>query len=141
MSSLSRSYQIAARDYARAGEASADIKRSLRQLGVPSDVLRRASVAAYEAEMNLIIHSLGGSLTMEIEEGGLVLITQDQGPGIQDLNQAMQEGWSTAGDDARDLGFGAGMGLPNMKRNADSFEIQSVPGEGTRIRMWFALRP
>lgn len=139
MSGIRRSYQIAARDYARAGEASADIKRSLRQLGVPGDVLRRASVAAYEAEMNLIIHSLGGSLTLEVTQGALTLVTEDRGPGIGDLGSAMQEGWSTAGDDARDLGFGAGMGLPNMKRNADRFEIESDLGKGTFIRMGFDL--
>ena len=132
-------YPIDAADYTRAGEASADIKRKLKQLGVPSLVLRRVAVASYEVELNLVIHSLGGVLILEVDETGVRLTSQDVGPGIPDISLAMREGYSTANEEARSLGFGAGMGLPNMKRNADDFEIESEVGKGTRISMRFAL--
>ena len=138
---LEKCYEIAPGDYVRAGEASADIKRALRQLGVQADVLRRVSVASYEAELNLVIHSLGGQLRLEVGEGAVRLSTEDRGPGIADIGRAMRAGYSTADERARDLGFGAGMGLPNMKRNADRFRIDSAPGEGTRIEMDFLLAP
>ncbi|MBE5783614.1 MAG: anti-sigma regulatory factor [Clostridiales bacterium] len=132
-------YPVETADYTRAGEASADIKRKLKQLGVPSLVLRRVAVASYEVELNLVIHSLGGVLTLEVDEKGVSLTSQDIGPGIPDISMAMREGYSTANEEARSLGFGAGMGLPNMKRNADEFEIESEVGKGTRISMRFAL--
>ena len=132
-------YPVETADYTRAGEASADIKRKLKQLGVPSLVLRRVAVASYEVELNLVIHSLGGVLTLEVDEKGVRLTSQDVGPGIPDISMAMREGYSTANEEARSLGFGAGMGLPNMKRNADDFEIESEVGKGTRISMRFAL--
>ena len=132
-------YPVAARDYTSAGEASADIKRKLKQLGVSSAVIRRIAVASYEVELNLVIHSDGGQLVLEVDEQGVNLISQDIGPGIPDVSMAMKEGYSTANDEARALGFGAGMGLPNMKRNADDFEIESEPGKGTRILMRFSL--
>lgn len=136
---LSKVYGISKGDYTRAGEASADIKRALRQLGVQADILRRVAVASYEAEMNLVIHSLGGQLSLEVSRDAITLCTQDSGPGIADIPSAMRAGFSTADEQARDLGFGAGMGLPNMKRNADSFQIESRPGHGTYIRMAFRL--
>ena len=136
---LKKEYPVEAADFETAGEASADIKRTLKQLGVSSQVLRRVAVASYEVELNLVIHSLGGTLTLEMEEGGVRLISRDVGPGIPDVGLAMREGYSTANDEARNLGFGAGMGLPNMKRNADEFQIQSEVGRGTEIRMFFAL--
>lgn len=132
-------YPIHRGDYTRAGEASADIKRQLRQLGVGSGTLRRVAVAAYEMEMNIVIHSLGGSITMEVGSEGIKLSSQDEGPGIPDVEKAMSEGFSTADEVARGFGFGAGMGLPNMRRNADKFEIESVMGQGTCIRMLFLL--
>ena len=132
-------YPVETADYTRAGEASADIKRKLKQLGVPSLVLRRVAVASYEVELNLVIHSLGGVLTLEVDEKGVRLTSQDVGPGIPDISMAMREGYSTANEEARSLGFGAGMGLPNMKRNADEFEIECEMGKGTRISMRFAL--
>lgn len=95
---------------------------------------------SYEAELNLIIHSLGGQLTMEMNPEHIVLISRDVGPGIADIDKAMQEGFSTASEEARDLGFGAGMGLPNMRRNADGFSIESQPGVGTTIQMEFRLK-
>lgn len=132
-------YPIERGDYARAGEASADIKRILKQLGVEGSVLRRVSVAAYEVELNIVIHSLGGTLSVAVGEDGVRLCSRDAGPGIPDIEKAMSEGFSTADEVARGLGFGAGMGLPNMKRNADIFEIESKPGSGTCIKMLFRL--
>lgn len=130
---------VEAGDYQRAGEASAAIKRTLKQLGVGGQVLRRMAIAAYEAEMNLVIHSLGGTLTLMVEPPMAYLASDDSGPGIPDIKAAMQEGFSTANETARSLGFGAGMGLSNMQRNASTFEIKSKVGEGTSIRMAFNL--
>lgn len=132
-------YPVNADDYTCAGEASTDIKRKLKQLGVDSKVLRRVSVASYEVELNLVIHSDGGELIMDVDEGGVTLISRDVGPGIPDIQMAMREGYSTADEEARSLGFGAGMGLPNMKRNADDFSIESEVGKGTCITMRFNL--
>lgn len=132
-------YPVDAGDYTRAGEASADIKRKLKQLGVSSMVLRRVAVASYEVELNLVIHSLGGTLILDVDENGVRLTSRDIGPGIPDISMAMREGYSTANEEARALGFGAGMGLPNMKRNADDFEIESELGKGTLISMRFSL--
>ena len=136
---LKRSYPVIHGNYAEAGAASADIKRALKQLGVQSDVLRRISVASYEAELNMVIHSLGGELMVDVDAERVLLSTSDRGPGIADIATAMREGYSTADDEARNLGFGAGMGLPNMKRNADRFDIQSQMGVGTQIQMEFLL--
>lgn len=136
---LHKEYPVETADYDHAGEASADIKRQLKQLGVPATVLRRVSVASYEVELNLVIHSDGGVLTLEVTPEAVRLVSADRGPGILDLDLAMREGWSTASETARSLGFGAGMGLPNMKRNADDFNITSKVGEGTTIDMRFRL--
>lgn len=134
------SYSVCAGEYQTAGDASASIKRKLKQLGIDSTILRRIAVASYEAELNLIIHSQGGELMMEMTPVQIKLISKDVGPGIADVSQALKEGFSTASEEARDLGFGAGMGLPNMKRNADSFDIQSELGVGTTIEMGFQLK-
>ena len=136
---IHKEYPVEMADYDHAGEASADIKRQLKQLGVPASVLRRVSVASYEVELNLVIHSEGGVLTLEVTPEAVRLISADRGPGIPDVDLAMREGWSTASETARSLGFGAGMGLPNMKRNADDFSITSKVGEGTTIDMGFRL--
>ncbi len=133
------SYQVARADYSSAGRASADIKRQLKQIGVSGEVLRRVAVASYEVELNLVIHSLGGVLTLNVFPDCVQLVSSDVGPGIPDLAMAMKEGYSTANEVARSLGFGAGMGLPNMKRNADDFDIQSTVGVGTTITMGFHL--
>lgn len=132
-------YAVAARDYTRAGDASADIKRRLRQLGVSTELLRRVAVASYELELNLVIHSLGGDLSLDVDSDCVRLCSVDRGPGIEDVAQAMRAGYSTANEEARSLGFGAGMGLPNMRRNADVFTIDSRPGHGTSIQMLFEL--
>ena len=127
-------------DFVRAGEASSAIKRPLRQLGVSSSIMRRVAVAAYEAEMNLIIHSLGGQMEFQVSQDGVLLVSRDVGPGIPDISMAMKEGYSTASEEIRMMGFGAGMGLPNMQRNCDRFDIQSRMGEGTVISMEFKLQ-
>ena len=137
---LTNSYDVRAGEFQTAGDASASIKRKLKQIGVDSTVLRRIAVASYEAELNLIIHSMGGQLTLEMNPEIITLVSADVGPGIADISRAMQEGYSTASEEARDLGFGAGMGLPNMKRNADGFAIESELGKGTRIQMEFRLK-
>ena len=137
---LTNSYDVRAGEFQTAGDASASIKRKLKQIGVDSAVLRRIAVASYEAELNLIIHSMGGQLTFEMSPEKITLVSADVGPGIADISKAMQEGYSTASEEARDLGFGAGMGLPNMKRNADGFAIESELGKGTRIQMEFRLK-
>lgn len=136
---MSNAYDVRAGEFQTAGDASASIKRKLKQIGIDSTVLRRIAVASYEAELNLIIHSHGGKLTLEMTPDTIVLTSADVGPGIADISKAMQEGFSTASEEARDLGFGAGMGLPNMKRNADEFGIESEVGRGTTIRMGFKL--
>ena len=136
---LTNSYDVRAGEFQTAGDASASIKRKLKQIGVDSMVLRRIAVASYEAELNLIIHSMGGQLTLEMNPEKITLVSADVGPGIADISRAMQEGYSTASEEARDLGFGAGMGLPNMQRNASEFHIESTVGVGTTITMRFAL--
>jgi len=132
-------YPVASADYVNAGKVSTDIKRRLKQLGVGGDVLRRVAVASYEVELNLVIHSLGGELCLTVFSDAVQLVSADVGPGIPDLDMAMREGYSTANEEARSLGFGAGMGLPNMKRNADEFDIKSELGTGTTITMRFNL--
>ena len=134
------SYPVAAADYTSAGKASTDIKRRLKQLGVGGDVLRRVAVASYEVELNLVIHSMGGELTLTVFPDAAQLVSADVGPGIPDLEMAMREGYSTANDEARSLGFGAGMGLPNMKRYTDEMKIESTVGGGTTVTMKIKLK-
>ena len=133
-------YEVKSHDYTTAGDASANIKRKLKQLGIDSTILRHVAVASYEAELNLIIHSMGGKLVLAMTPEEITLRSEDVGPGIPDIDRALQEGYSTASEEARDLGFGAGMGLPNMRRNADAFHIESKLGEGTKIEMKFRLQ-
>lgn len=118
-----------------AGEASSKVKQVVRQLGVDAQTARRISVCAYEAELNAIIHAFGGKMKVRVLPDRTEMEVTDEGPGIPDVEAAMREGFSTAPDNIRELGFGAGMGLPNMKRSADEFEIKSTPGQGTWIRM------
>ena len=122
-----------------AGDVSARIKRHMKRLGVPAAVMRRVSVCTYEAEINLVIHSDGGQIDFEIAEDRITVRAKDVGPGIPDIDKAMTEGWSTATNEVRNMGFGAGMGLPNMKRNADGFDIASAVGTGTDITMTFDI--
>ena len=139
MDGLREEFAVAAMDFVTAGEASAKIKRLLKKLGVNSAVVRRLSIACYEAEINLVIHSLGGKLILTVGADDVTLVSSDVGPGIPDIELAMSEGYSTASDDVRMMGFGAGMGLANMARNADRFHIDSKAGEGTTIEMVFLL--
>ncbi len=136
---MKESYPVAANDMTAAGDVSARIKRQMKRLGIPTTIMRRVSVCTYEAEINLVIHSDGGEIDFEITDENIVVHVRDHGPGIPDLDKAMTEGWSTASNEVRNMGFGAGMGLPNMKRNADDFAISSVVGEGTDIRMTFNI--
>lgn len=139
MDGLREEFAVTAMDFVTAGEASAKIKRLLKKLGVNSAVVRRLSIACYEAEINLVIHSLGGKLILTVGADDVTLVSSDVGPGIPDIELAMSEGYSTASDDVRMMGFGAGMGLANMARNADRFHIDSKVGEGTTIEMVFLL--
>ncbi|MDO4739952.1 MAG: ATP-binding protein [Eubacteriales bacterium] len=139
MAELREVFPVAAGDFVTAGEASGKIKRILKKLGVSSSVIRHVSIASYEAEINLVIHSDGGQMELVVDEGAITLLVTDIGPGIPDIERAMQEGYSTASDSARMMGFGAGMGLSNMARNADRFDIESKVGAGTKIEMVFNL--
>ncbi len=138
--SLILRYQIAPRDFVRGGEASSKIKKALTRLGADSRVVRRVAVAAYEAETNVMIHTEGGEMQAEVQPHRLVLTVEDSGPGIPDIEQAMKPGYSTCPDWIRELGFGAGMGLSNIKASTDEMEITSHVGVGTRLVLTFKLR-
>ena len=127
-------YDVEADNFQTAGAASNNVKETLKMLGVTSAIVRRAAIITYEAEMNLVIHGGGGKIIANINEGNVEILTVDQGPGIPDVSLAIQEGYTTASDHAREMGFGAGMGLPNIKRNSDIFEIESEVGKGTTLR-------
>ena len=122
-------------NFTSAGQASVQVKKNLRRLGISPEIIRRVSIAMYEGEINMVIHAGGGTADVNVAEDSIEIILSDNGPGIKDIDQAMQEGFSTASDTIRSLGFGAGMGLPNMKRYTDYMDIQSVVGEGTTITM------
>lgn len=127
-------------DFASAGEASSKVKKTLTMLGVKPSHIKRISVAMYEAEINAFIHGGGGMAYTDIYHDHVVIFIEDHGKGIEDISLAMQEGYSTASDEVRMMGFGAGMGLPNMKRNSDDMVIDSSPGNGTRVKMTFDIR-
>ena len=122
-------------DFTSAGAASVDVKKRLRLLGISPEIVRRVSIAMYEGEINMVIHAKGGSADVTVDEDAITIVLDDHGPGIADIALAMKEGYSTASDRVRQLGFGAGMGLPNMKRYTDSMQIDSTVGIGTRITM------
>ena len=128
-------YLVDGEDFSSAGQASVQVKKNLRRLGIPPEVIRKISIAMYEGEINMVIHADGGEAEVLVYEDRIVMILTDRGPGIADVEKAMQEGYSTAPDNVRSLGFGAGMGLPNMKRYTDDMKIESVVGEGTTITM------
>lgn len=128
-------YDVDGTDFTSAGQASASVKKNLRQLGLSPDVIRQVSIAMYEGEINMVIHAGGGEADVSVFEDKIVIILTDHGPGIKDVALAMQEGYSTATEVVRSLGFGAGMGLPNMKRYTDDMKIDTVVGEGTTITM------
>ncbi|MBQ6569167.1 MAG: ATP-binding protein [Clostridia bacterium] len=128
-------YQVDGDNFTSAGQASVRVKKNLRELGVDPEIIRRVSIAMYEGEINMVIHAHGGEANVLVYEDGIEIILADRGPGIPDVELAMQEGYSTAHDDIRSLGFGAGMGLPNMKKYTDDMKIETVIGEGTTITM------
>ena len=129
------SYTVDGDNFMSAGEASADVKRVLRQLGFDSTVIRRTAIAMYEGEINMVIHAKGGVAEVEISDEKIVVVLKDEGPGIPDVELAMSEGYSTAPDQIRALGFGAGMGLPNMKKYTDDMHIDTKVGVGTTVTL------
>ena len=135
--SLKMSYDVAGNDFETAGEASAKIKKMLQRIGVPAEVVRRIAIGTYEAEMNAIIHAGGGNVAAETFTDVTVITVSDQGPGIPDVDKALEEGYSTAPDYIRQMGFGAGMGLPNMVKCSDEFHVDTAVGRGTTIVMRF----
>jgi serine/threonine-protein kinase RsbT len=135
MEPIKLNYHVEGGDLVGAGEASSKMKLTLKKLDLPPDVVRRCSICMYEGEINMVIHADGGDADVEIALDHITLRLADAGPGIPDIEQAMEEGFSTAGELARDLGFGAGMGLPNMKRYADEMSIESTVGVGTTVTM------
>ncbi len=139
MDVIKYTYDVEKDDFDRAGEASSSIKKTLRQLGIDAAVIRRIAIASYEAEINVVIHSLGGKIDLEIDTQSIIITVSDKGPGIPDIELAMQAGYSTASDKVREMGFGAGMGLPNMKKCADKFTVESEIGVGTTIKMIMCL--
>lgn len=128
-------YTVPGDDFTRAGEASGSVKKALKKLGVSPDVIRKVAIAMYEGEINMVIHANGGEITVEITPEAISMVLADQGPGIADIELAMKEGYSTAPDNVRSLGFGAGMGLPNMKKYTDEMKVESQVGVGTTVTM------
>ncbi len=128
-------FNVDGEDFTSAGQASVQVKKNLRALGIDSETIRRVSIAMYEGEINMVIHAGGGIAEVKVTEDYIEIVLDDKGPGIKDISLAMQEGFSTAPDQIRSLGFGAGMGLPNMKRYTDFMEITSEVGVGTKIVM------
>jgi len=132
-------YDIISGDFSNAGTASSQIKKVLKQLNVDSVTIKRIVVALYEAEVNVVAHSFGGTIFADIDTEKIILRLKDTGPGIPDISQAMKEGYSTATSQVREMGFGAGMGLPNIKKNADKLEIKSEVGVGTEVTIMVNL--
>ena len=126
-------FDVDGENFVSAGQASVQVKKNLRELGLPPEVIRRVSIAMYEGEINMVIHANGGFADVDVYEDKIVITLDDKGPGIKDIALAMQEGYSTASDQVRSLGFGAGMGLPNMKRYTDDMQIDTRVGVGTKI--------
>jgi len=136
---LTQKFEITGGDFNKAGRVSTDIKEILQEIGIDPSIIRRTSIASYEAEMNVVMYAQRAVLTLNITPEKLHLELEDEGPGIENIERAMQEGYSTATDEMREMGFGAGMGLPNIKKNSDKFEISSTPGKGTSIKITMSL--
>lgn len=134
-------YDISPDDFTRAGEASSDVKGKLKQMGVGPEAVRKVAIAMYEGEINMVIHAKGGKITVTITPTQIEMKLADVGPGIPDIEMAMKAGYSTAPDEVRSLGFGAGMGLPNMKKYTDDMKIETELGVGTTITMTVNLQP
>ena len=138
---LSFRFDVDGDDFTCAGQASVQVKKNLRRLGLPPELIRRVSIAMYEGEINMVIHAGGGVAEVRVEPDAIEIILEDHGPGIADIEQAMQAGFSTAPDSIRSLGFGAGMGLSNSKRVSDEFDIQSEVGKFTKVTCVFRPKP
>jgi len=134
-----QSFPVQGGDFANAGEASCKVKDILKEIGVGSEIIRRVAIAAYEAEMNVVMYARKGEIHVSISPETVDLVIEDEGQGIENIDLAMQEGYSTATEEMREMGFGAGMGLPNMKKNGDEFDITSTVDEGTRISIRFHM--
>ncbi|MGM0432295.1 MAG: ATP-binding protein [Spirochaetota bacterium] len=132
---METSCDITAGDFSHAGQVSSEIKHMLKQLNIPQQIIKRVVIALYEAEVNIVAHSHGGQVTCSITPEAITIIASDRGPGITDVGLAMSEGYSTASREVREMGFGAGMGLPNMKNNSSEFDIQTSPEQGTTVTM------
>ncbi len=132
--------EIESFDFQSGGEASSELKNILRKLGVPSKTVRKTSIITYELEMNVVIHSLGGEITALISEDELEIMVDDSGPGIEDLDKAFTAGYSTASEEIREMGFGAGMGLVNVKRYADQLDVKSSKEDGTHVKVIINLK-
>ena len=133
--SITFRYEIPGDDFTRAGEASSDVKNKLKMMGVNNNVVRKVAIAMYEGEINMVIHADGGTITVDITDDNSRIVLADRGPGIADVEKAMEAGFSTAPENVRSLGFGAGMGLPNMKKYSDEMKIDTVLGVGTTVTM------
>ena len=131
--SIKLHYDVSGTDFTLAGAASSDVKRTLKQLGISPNAIRNVAIAMYEGEINMVIHAGGGEIDVEITETDINMILEDHGPGIENVELAMKEGYSTAPDNIRSLGFGAGMGLPNIKKYSDEFKIETQLGVGTKL--------
>ena len=136
---FSQRFEIKGGDFSNAGKTSTSIKEILKEIGIDPSIIIRASIALYEAEMNVVMYAQRGVLTLNITPEKLHFKLEDEGPGIENIDKAMEESFSTATDEMREMGFGAGMGLPNIKKNSDKFEIYSTPGKGTSVDVIFCL--
>lgn len=132
---ITMTYEVSSEDFTRAGEASSDVKSKLKKMGVKPEIVRKVAIAMYEGEINMVIHANGGTIEVTVTPEQILMVLKDQGPGIENVELAMQAGYSTAPDNIRNLGFGAGMGLPNMKKYTDEMVIDSVIGKGTTVIM------
>ncbi|MEJ2586295.1 MAG: ATP-binding protein [Deltaproteobacteria bacterium] len=137
MTDLTKSFHIKARDFVKAGEVSIEVQELLKSVGFLPELIRRVSICAYESEMNVVMHGGDGSCTLIVDPEHIVIKMCDEGPGIENIELALQEGYSTATKEFQEMGFGAGMGLPNIKKNSDELEIDSEKGKGTRLKIIF----
>lgn len=137
---LSKRFSIKARDYLRAGEVAIEVKGILKRIGLDAELVRRVSICAYEAEINVVLHGGDGTMHLFVDPSAVGLVVRDNGPGIENIELAMKEGYSTASEEAREMGFGAGMGLPNIRNNSDSLKIDSGKGKGTLLAISFDMQ-
>lgn len=140
MSSICKRYSVVKNDFVKAGEASINVKNLLKSMNCNTDMIRRVAICGYEAEMNLVMHGGDGELSVDINSERITIIVSDTGSGIEDTELALTVGFSTAKDEYREMGFGAGMGLPNIKKNADEMTLESEPGNGTKVTMTFYVK-